>query len=388
MRLKAPCKPSLYVAVVAHGHPLDSQTWSGTARNLAEAFASESVGIYPVDATNGVPLVGLRAGVFAANYLLRRARSGSAPALPDGVLAEPWRVGSLRQMVGRRVATELRSIQPDFSLHLAGAGLPMPKPPSTPAAMYIDEAWADRCAWIPDASLRYSRRQARRGQSFEKDSIRQCKKVFTVGEHVRDKLIDEGLAVPERVLAVGTGRGSIAASPPKDTYGKTVLFVARQRFEEKGGRLMVEAFRDGRLAAEGASLRLVGQDWYRELSDPACGITGVGAVTWERLRDEFEAADLFAMPALREPWGLVYLEALATSTPIVGLNRLAFRQLSDGGRAGYAIPTATVEAVQSTLRGALADEPVLRSKAAHGYRLGIGFSWRKVARRILNEMLC
>ena len=46
------------------------------------------------------------------------------------------------------------------------------------------------------------------------------------------------------------------------------------------------------------------------------------------------AADIFAMPSLEEPFGLVYLEAMAMERPVVGLDSGGTPEVVEDGRTG------------------------------------------------------
>ena len=48
-----------------------------------------------------------------------------------------------------------------------------------------------------------------------------------------------------------------------------------------------------------------------------------------------QKATLYVMPAIREPNGITYLEALANKTPIIGLNRFAFPEFCGYGEYGF-----------------------------------------------------
>ena len=91
------------------------------------------------------------------------------------------------------------------------------------------------------------------------------------------------------------------------------------------------------------------------------------------------------MPALHEPWGLVYLEALVCRTPILGLARNAFPELAGGGRFGYVVADETAEAVARAIVEACADPAELarRGTAGQAHTLST-FTWGQTARRIVD----
>ncbi len=93
------------------------------------------------------------------------------------------------------------------------------------------------------------------------------------------------------------------------------------------------------------------------------------------------------MPALQEPWGVVYLEALACRVPILGLNRFAFPEISRNGAFGFICPDATPEKVAETLLDATSDPARLARMGAEGHDyVTTTFSWDRVASNIRATM--
>ena len=89
------------------------------------------------------------------------------------------------------------------------------------------------------------------------------------------------------------------------------------------------------------------------------------------------AATLFTMPALCELNGIVYLEALASQTPILGLDRLALpRRFSGNGRYGFIVKKPEVRDVAMAIVEALKDKKALQRMGAEGQKFAVErYSW-------------
>jgi glycosyltransferase involved in cell wall biosynthesis len=134
-------------------------------------------------------------------------------------------------------------------------------------------------------------------------------------------------------------------------------------------------------------LTIVGLDELRERTIGVPNVTVTGFIPWDELQQHFHSASLFAMPALFEPWGLVYLEALASRTPILGLRRNALPEITGGGRYGFLIDEATPEALERGLLEAVSDPERLAHMAAEGQRYCLErYSWQRVADTIISEI--
>ena len=87
---------------------------------------------------------------------------------------------------------------------------------------------------------------------------------------------------------------------------------------------------------------------------------------------------------LNDPWGQVYLEAMVSRTPVMGLARNGLPELVDGGRHGFLVDRADPESLAEAILSALSDPHRLESMAerAQAYVLAT-HSWDRVAERIL-----
>ena len=83
------------------------------------------------------------------------------------------------------------------------------------------------------------------------------------------------------------------------------------------------------------------------------GLEVYGFVSKEKLEELYRTSSLFVQPALDEPWGLVFLEALLCQLPIVGLDRNAFPELSGNGRFGFACKEEDPQLLAELLEEAL-----------------------------------
>src|SRR4030088_3454016 len=75
----------------------------------------------------------------------------------------------------------------------------------------------------------------------------------------------------------------------------------------------------------------------------------------------YNAADLFVFPGLREPIGMVYLEAQACGLPIVAFNDGGIPDVVRDGETGFLVPKLDQGEFRSRL-SQLADDPQLRAR--------------------------
>ena len=68
------------------------------------------------------------------------------------------------------------------------------------------------------------------------------------------------------------------------------------------------------------------------------------------------------MPALAEPNGTTYVEALANKAPIVGLNKFSAPEFSGYGKYGFMASEATPQSVADVIIEALSDKERLKRR--------------------------
>jgi glycosyltransferase involved in cell wall biosynthesis len=238
-------------------------------------------------------------------------------------------------------------------------------------------------------SAQYSNVLRRRYDEFERAAITAAHHVFTVSESARADVIHHYGCSAERVTAVGTGTGNIRPRGGKKDYSRcNILFVAKERFEEKGGLVLLDGFRIAQKVDRRLKLTVVATEQYRQLIEQVPGATFKTALPWEELEACYNDASLFAMPALYEPWGLVFLEALACRTPVLGTNRNALPELTQNGQFGFLISEANPSSVATELINAFSDMERLAKMGSAGQEYVQGrYSWDKAAWKICAALL-
>ncbi len=121
----------------------------------------------------------------------------------------------------------------------------------------------------------------------------------------------------------------------------------------------------------------------------------VGHVTDDALPSYYAAADLFVMPAREAPpdvegFGLVFLEANACGTPVVGARTGGIPDAIRNGETGLLVPPNAPNAIAEAAVGILTDPDVAATLGRQGRRRALNeASWDHIADRIhtcLREM--
>ncbi len=159
-----------------------------------------------------------------------------------------------------------------------------------------------------------------------------------------------------------------SAEPPAVLRGVdfAVVFLSRGA-REKGGRVLLEAWRRSDPDAHTAALVLVGAG-HEPPRTGAGGAVPVGAQPPEQVRNFLAAADVCVIPSVRtrtfrEPWGLVANEAMNQSTPVIASDEVgaAAGGLVRHERNGLVVRAGDPVAMAGALRR-LRDDAELRAR--------------------------
>ncbi|MGJ5813199.1 glycosyltransferase family 4 protein [Paludibaculum fermentans] len=309
-----------------------------------------------------------------------------ALAVVQGLGRDFHRARNLRAASFHKLENFMATCGSRQALHMTTMSMPgISTNPELQHFVYIDSTYALQQAQRPGVDPPHANRLF---DELERETFRQARHIFTVGEYVRENVISHYGIDPACVTAAGTGRGSIAPFDGTKNFEEApILFVAKERFVEKGGILLLEAFRIAHARNPRLSLVMVAPPEFRGLIEGRPGVQFRTSLPWCELEALFQQAALFAMPALYEPWGLVFLEALACKCPVLGMNRNALPELTANGSFGFLIQEPTAEAIAEGLLDAFSDPERLRRMGDAGQAECLRrYTWKRTAEIIANVL--
>lgn len=169
---------------------------------------------------------------------------------------------------------------------------------------------------------------------------------------------------------------------------RTILFVGRL-IELKGAHVLLRAFK--LLKGEDLRLVIVGNGpWesrLRQLAGDDSRVVFRGYLDGEEKRAEFGKADIFVLPSLHEPWGLVVNEALAWGLPIIATEAVGSRDYLVRSN-GYVIPPNDSDALLQALQRLLDDSALRKQCRAASIELSERFQIADMARPFIHAIAC
>jgi len=216
---------------------------------------------------------------------------------------------------------------------------------------------------------------------LEKEVIGKAARIFTMSVHVSQTLLEEYSVTKENVVQVGAGCNSpkIRQVDPMRYERRSILFVGLD-WERKGGPDLVKAFQILKTWLPDATLTIAGADPPGIAGN---GIEVLGRVDQSGVSKLMASASVFAMPSLREPFGIVFLEAMHSGMAVLASRQGAPPDFVEDGVTGYLVAPGDVEGIAHGLFEILKDPKIAaemgrRAKA----RVSEEYTWETVQKRM------
>jgi glycosyltransferase involved in cell wall biosynthesis len=214
-------------------------------------------------------------------------------------------------------------------------------------------------------------------------------KYLFLSESDRQDFLKKHALIPEEAavaIPYFVDRQSFRAKP-REARGALRVGFAGQWVPRKGCATLLDAWRIVRRTHPGAELWFAGSDkiWKTDFvvpgSEEIAGQVGSAAREgWLKIAGEFARSemprfwnelDIAVVPSWEEPFGLVALEALACSVPVVASNVGGLKEIVTDGESGLLVPPKDAETLARTLVTLLTNEELrLRLAAGAARRAG------------------
>ncbi|HET9594948.1 MAG TPA: glycosyltransferase family 4 protein [Anaeromyxobacteraceae bacterium] len=308
----------------------------------------------------------------AWNLALSAARYGRR------ALHHAWNTCYAFDVHSRRAGELLAAMEPAAQVVLQAGVLFSPgAPPRLPYVLLCDYTAA--LARATDAGAAHAVDLGAGWRARERAVYLGAAAIAAFSERVKGSLVRDYGVDPGRVAVVGAGANVVPRAPERRDDGRTVLFIGKE-WERKGGPLLAEAFALLRRRVPGARLLVAGPHGPIDLPE---GAASLGRVPVAELPALCARATAFAMPTLREPYGLAFLDAMACGLPCVGPQAEAVPEIIDDGRTGLLVPPADAPALAAALERLLLDRALAACLGAAGRAKVLGgLTWEHVAGRV------
>jgi glycosyltransferase involved in cell wall biosynthesis len=223
----------------------------------------------------------------------------------------------------------------------------------------------------------------------EHDVYQNATIVFTMSTNMSHSVaLDYGVS-PDKVVCVYSGPNievGTTKTTARDDTKIDILFVGVD-WQRKGGDLLVSAFSKLQNDYPSIGITIVG------CVPPGAGefdrrIVVKGRVPIGEVSRYFETADIFCMPTRLEPFGIVFIEAMAYGLPIISTRVGALPDLVEDHVNGILVDSEDVDSLAAALQK-LIDNPKLRRDMGRSGRQRYvdQFNWTKVYSNIRDRII-
>jgi len=169
---------------------------------------------------------------------------------------------------------------------------------------------------------------------LEKQAYENATLIFVMSPNIKESLVKQYFIDEHRIklVYVGTNTRSPDHVNLAKYQNKNILFVGKD-WKRKGGPLLLEAFKLVQKQIPEATLTILG-------CKPSIRVKNCfayGVVSLQEVEKIYNQTTLFCMPTLREPFGIVFLEAMFNCLPVVTNNVGATPYLIRNGFNGYIV---------------------------------------------------
>jgi glycosyltransferase involved in cell wall biosynthesis len=222
---------------------------------------------------------------------------------------------------------------------------------------------------------------------------------IAISEAARAGVLRRGEAPEQKVTTVLNGIRPLdpqkLSSPAQIRAGlgiasDTPLIVCAARLErEKDVQSLIAAMTDVRAAIPEVRCVVAGQGAQQEMLTAQINAAGLqGTVELLGFRTDaqalIQAGDVFVLPSLAEPFGLVILEAMALGRPVIATDAGGPREIVEEGVTGLLVPPSDPPALAAAIRKLLADRQATETMGRRGQER---FQARFTAARMAQDML-
>jgi glycosyltransferase involved in cell wall biosynthesis len=242
------------------------------------------------------------------------------------------------------------------------------------AAAFVGPALATRSLAVPviavlhqpPGGIDHGAVRASAQSPLDRLALRRAEVLIVASDHLAEQLVEAGFA-SSRIRVVPPGRDVALprGGPTQDLReGRRAAFLTVANWLPRKGILeLLEAF--ARLPGDAGTLHLAGDESAEARyatrvrsrlteTDLADRVVVHGTLTREDVAALYRAADVFVLPAIREPYGTVWGEAMAFGLPVVGWRAGNLPHLAEDEREGLVVAPGDLGALsQALLRLAL-----------------------------------
>ena len=212
--------------------------------------------------------------------------------------------------------------------------------------------------------------------------------IFTMTEYLKKSFVNDFNIDNKKVFNIGFGSNIDSTHDfPKFYDCKSILFIAKDSFKEKGGYDLLKAFDIVSKEIENSKLYIVGQIIKCKNS----GVVNIPFLDkntkygYNKLIQLYQKSSLFVMPSYVDATGNVFLEAMSYKLPCIGANVSAMPEIIVDNNCGEVVEPGDVCGLADKIIKFLKNRELLEYYGNNGlYAVRSKFNWDNVCKNFIN----
>ena len=225
---------------------------------------------------------------------------------------------------------------------------------------------------------------------FEKKVYDILDGIFTMTEFLRKSFIMDFKVPEHKVHNIGFGCNLGEVKDFEKTYDNNIiLFVAKDSFKEKGGYVLLNAFKKVKMEIRDTELYIVGQ----KLNIKYDGVKYINFIDKtktggeEKLQNLYRHSFLFVMPSYIEAAGNVFLEAMANKLPCIGADVQAMPEIIVGNKSGFVTKPGDSDDLANKIIEILKNKEFAKELGNNGFKaIQQKYNWNIVCEKAIEIM--
>lgn len=221
--------------------------------------------------------------------------------------------------------------------------------------------------------------------------LKNASKITVVSKALKDEVEKLVPNADVQILSMGCDTSKFGEEHHVDNYyqqngKKVVLFVGRLA-EKKGVTYLIEAMKD-----VDAKLMIVGegplkQQLKEQAKEQGDKMVFLGSKSHTELPKLYASADLFVGPSVtakdgdKEGLGLVFLEAMASGTPVIGSNSGGIPEIIEDGVNGFLVEERDSKGLAEMINVVLTSEELRRKFVSSGLKTAADRDYENIAKK-------
>jgi glycosyltransferase involved in cell wall biosynthesis len=228
-----------------------------------------------------------------------------------------------------------------------------------------------------------------------------CKRVSRIvvnSNFMFDRLIEWYNVEPEKVVVIPNGINLKLFASPTDLYENfilegdpSVLFVSSSFSHVKGADILIKAITIVKKDLPHIKLHVVGNancinpDLRSLIAEEGLetNISFHGRISQHRLPIYYRSADFCVIPSKSESFGIVLLEAMAASAPIIASDIPPFREILRDKTTGLLFRNEDPQELGKAILKMASDRNMRKRLSMNASRVAENYAWEKVAKKYL-----